>query len=1266
MAKIFYNNTGIKRKEKAMKNYFIKDEALKSVDQDSFGHVDIANNIKNMIEYTDAPFNVAIIGKWGMGKSSLINMLKKVLEQDQTDVYMIQEINAWKYQKEEFGRAFLKQLLQGIEGRKFNSKEEFEHILQKYLNQDVKIENDQSHVKVPEQIKSGWHRWKKTIRGILGISGFIFLLVFIYKCIALNLFWGHFPELLRASFICFCKNVATILIVPIMVWYGKIYMDKLAEKKNVQVGLNFPLETRDDYENYLKSVLREKKYANKNIITIIDDLDRLDSSKIVEALDALKVFMDLDKCIFIVPFDDAILKKALEEKRVSNLTSTESEIDSDLILDKLFQYKVYIPELVKINIKKYAVELFQENCQDFIMEYMNGNMEEACRIVQNIVIHKHVSTPRQVKKLINNFINNMIIACKREKKQTVQKGFATELDSIRMIAKISVLQADFNEFYDTLFLNMNAMEEIVEVYRGENDSPSEEVGRFFENIDERYELKPKYQSLINYLIHTEKYNKVPSLASYIYMAQDKISALTGDKKQQEFMETMLSKNMQSAQKMLENTPVFAEKICQYLDLEDDADDVLTVCNMAINLIESINQQYCDEVIRAISRRIEGCAKTVEYTGIEWLNINQYYWVRNHAEDKSVFDVSMEQYLNKLEQEKDVERVIISMLKYKNDFSAGVKQSVKKVIEEYADDGAYGLMNLAVMGQDLSIEETLDYIPEKMFVHITNELVEDRADISDEECETLTHFFTIYVTKDNYVEYLALIKYLAGDAEYHGLLLDLLVKSPFGEKIPENMRQVIINTVAAMDPDESNSETYNLLIEYPCDLEPGEDETTKYVSYLGKIKDADKVVDIICAFADYGNDIEIFDSIIQKIFSDAPEKEEHRSAVCRLVKYCETKQIQTLFTTLDTKASYSSGREYDELTMLMKELHETNSVNDELVKISEETIFPHLRLYGEYQNYFTFAVQQLIELKEEISDKRMEDYEKEILRHYSTFPVEVVEAYNSLSEYMSEEILVEAAGIFIATPKKEVIDDIAKFLYAHYTIFNEKNENLSELLNFVKDNFKQLQDKKAAVKTVNRTYSSLGESGLEIISNQIMNADEEITALSKDMAKFYNKLSITRFSKLILKLYINNTPENIRKLLFNTDTTRTIDEVLEVIGKDSDDYTTAQLEEALDMYEQYGLKNEKILYAIAKGYLTDNQETEQNEKILNLLNEKLNEKKIEKGNAAKLLNMIYYNTSSDELQKQVVKVTVERKVVVQFKKLLSADEKIEYDRKRKSM
>lgn len=80
--------------------YFIKDEALKTSDEDYFGHIDLANNIHRMIVHTEAPFNIAIVGKWGMGKSSLINIVKKILSNDPE--YLVQEINAWKYQKEEY------------------------------------------------------------------------------------------------------------------------------------------------------------------------------------------------------------------------------------------------------------------------------------------------------------------------------------------------------------------------------------------------------------------------------------------------------------------------------------------------------------------------------------------------------------------------------------------------------------------------------------------------------------------------------------------------------------------------------------------------------------------------------------------------------------------------------------------------------------------------------------------------------------------------------------------------------------------------------------------------------------------------------------------------------------------------------------------------------------------------------------------------------------------------------------------------------------
>lgn len=37
--------------------YFIKDEALKTSDEDYFGHIDLANNIHRMIVHTEAPFN---------------------------------------------------------------------------------------------------------------------------------------------------------------------------------------------------------------------------------------------------------------------------------------------------------------------------------------------------------------------------------------------------------------------------------------------------------------------------------------------------------------------------------------------------------------------------------------------------------------------------------------------------------------------------------------------------------------------------------------------------------------------------------------------------------------------------------------------------------------------------------------------------------------------------------------------------------------------------------------------------------------------------------------------------------------------------------------------------------------------------------------------------------------------------------------------------------------------------------------------------------
>ena len=57
-----------------------------------------------IIEHNEAPFNIAIVGKWGVGKSSIINMLKEELRGKQE--FKIQEINAWKYENTSLKKAF--------------------------------------------------------------------------------------------------------------------------------------------------------------------------------------------------------------------------------------------------------------------------------------------------------------------------------------------------------------------------------------------------------------------------------------------------------------------------------------------------------------------------------------------------------------------------------------------------------------------------------------------------------------------------------------------------------------------------------------------------------------------------------------------------------------------------------------------------------------------------------------------------------------------------------------------------------------------------------------------------------------------------------------------------------------------------------------------------------------------------------------------------------------------------------------------------------
>ena len=102
-----------------LKKYFIKDSELTSIDQDKLSSKDIAKNIGLIIDNTKPPFAVAVTGKSGIGKSSIINLVSEKYKNNPEN-YNVQKINVWK--DEEIS---LKSILNGYENN------------QTYLNEEL-------------------------------------------------------------------------------------------------------------------------------------------------------------------------------------------------------------------------------------------------------------------------------------------------------------------------------------------------------------------------------------------------------------------------------------------------------------------------------------------------------------------------------------------------------------------------------------------------------------------------------------------------------------------------------------------------------------------------------------------------------------------------------------------------------------------------------------------------------------------------------------------------------------------------------------------------------------------------------------------------------------------------------------------------------------------------------------------------------------------------------------------------------------------------
>ena len=184
-----------------------------------------------------------------------------------------------------------------------------------------------------------------------------------------------------------------------------------------------------NFSDRLKSLLK-KHLKEKNLVIIIDDLDRCDVENTLQILALMKLFLDIDRVICIVAVDLTRLQQAWKQK-YGNINDDEIGY-----LDKIFQ--------IKINLHTPT----NEQIRDFLQELVPGIKEDVLSLFSNLIS----KNPRAIKRTLNLISYRQLLLSSSHKQ--LSASLWTILEEIMTIKPLIA-------FYDTLLRNGNSLSHLI-------------------------------------------------------------------------------------------------------------------------------------------------------------------------------------------------------------------------------------------------------------------------------------------------------------------------------------------------------------------------------------------------------------------------------------------------------------------------------------------------------------------------------------------------------------------------------------------------------------------------------------------------------------------------------------------------------------------------------------------------------------------------------------------------------------------------------------
>ncbi|QFT87673.1 KAP family P-loop domain protein [Bacillus sp. THAF10] len=263
------------------------------------------------------PLTIGLFGNWGSGKSTLLNLIEEQTSSNADKKIAVVKVNAWMFEGYEDAKTAL-----------------METILQSMKENQTFFETSTDNIKGLMR-RVNWMGVGKTVlkQGVpWAISGMT----------------GLPPLIMMPNASDFENTEKVQEQIEKTQKFTEEYM-KANPQENVVENIR---AFREEFATLIE------KSSVDNLIILIDDLDRCNPDRIVETLEAIKLFLSVSRTTFIIAMDENIISYSIKRK-YPQLDSEGIDVSVDYI-EKIVQLPIRIAELAESDVKNYMLLLISE------------------------------------------------------------------------------------------------------------------------------------------------------------------------------------------------------------------------------------------------------------------------------------------------------------------------------------------------------------------------------------------------------------------------------------------------------------------------------------------------------------------------------------------------------------------------------------------------------------------------------------------------------------------------------------------------------------------------------------------------------------------------------------------------------------------------------------------------------------------------------------------------------------------------------------------